>query len=254
MNINELINTHYDKLNQNDIHIWNYIYANKEECCKLTIDELAAKCNVSRTTILRFSQKLSLRGYSELKVYLNWEITQCKNQEISVEEAFGNYQKAISDFKERDFSEICKMIHEADRVFLYSTGAIQMSVAQELKRIFLSNQEYFYIVGGVDEMNTLIKTISSNDLVIFISMSGNSEHVTSFAKQLKTIQVQTISITKLIDNELARLCNQSLYISTVTIDIGNNFKYQTTTLFFVLIEILFLKYCIYKSGKIKELA
>ena len=73
MKIDDLVNLHYDKLNQSDLHIWKYINAHRKESYNLTIDELASRCNVSRTTILRFAQKLSLKGYSELKVYLKWE-------------------------------------------------------------------------------------------------------------------------------------------------------------------------------------
>ena len=57
MKLEELINQHYDHLNENDFYIWNYISKHKKECEKLAIDQLAYKCNVSRTTILRFAQK-----------------------------------------------------------------------------------------------------------------------------------------------------------------------------------------------------
>ena len=73
MRLEELVNKHYDKLNHSDLYIWKYIFNHKKDCCNLTIDELANRCNVSRTTILRFAQKLSLKGYSELKIYLKWE-------------------------------------------------------------------------------------------------------------------------------------------------------------------------------------
>ena len=247
MTIDELVNIHYDNLNQNDLYIWKYIHSNKEECCKLTIDELGRRCNVSRTTILRFSQKLSLKGYSELKVYLNWDVSKQDNKELSIDEAFDAYEKAILDIKQKDFKQVCEMIHMAERVFIYGTGLIQMSVAEELKRIFLSAQQYFYIVGGTNEMSILLNTIQPNDLVIFISMSGQSTEVTTFAKTLKVINVPCISVTRLMENKLSRLCNENLYISTANIDLGNGVRYETTTLFFVLVEILFLKYCVYYS-------
>ena len=69
MRLDELVIQYYNQLNENDIYNWNYISSHKKECEKLAIDQLAYKCNVSRTTILRFAQKLSLKGYGELKVY-----------------------------------------------------------------------------------------------------------------------------------------------------------------------------------------
>ena len=70
MVIEELINKYRSNLNSTDMIIWKYIYNNKNKCRNMTINELAKNCNVSRTTILRFSKKLSLDGYSELKAVL----------------------------------------------------------------------------------------------------------------------------------------------------------------------------------------
>ena len=45
MKIDDLVNLHYDKLNQSDLHIWKYINAHRKESSNLTIDELASRCN-----------------------------------------------------------------------------------------------------------------------------------------------------------------------------------------------------------------
>ena len=73
MKLEELVNNNYDKLNENDLYIWKYICSNKRECRRMSIDELAKKCNISRTTISRFTQKLSLEGFGEFKVRLKLE-------------------------------------------------------------------------------------------------------------------------------------------------------------------------------------
>lgn len=67
MNLDELVNSNLQKLNPTDLIIWRYICAHKKACCYISIYELAAACNVSRTTILRFAKKLSLDGFSDLK-------------------------------------------------------------------------------------------------------------------------------------------------------------------------------------------
>lgn len=73
MRLETLIYENYNKLNENDKYIWSYILNNKKECENMSIQNLALKCNVSHTTILRFAQKLGLNGYSELKFYLKME-------------------------------------------------------------------------------------------------------------------------------------------------------------------------------------
>ena len=188
MRLEELVNKHYDKLNHSDLYIWKYIFNHKKDCCNLTIDELANRCNVSRTTILRFAQKLSLKGYSELKIYLK-----CESE---------------------DFSSVCNLMYNAKRIFVYGTGAVQSSVAAELKRIFLSGQECIYNIQGEAEADMILNTISDEDLIFLISLTGESEHVKRLAKQFKLRNVPIISITKLKNNTLARLSDENLYINT----------------------------------------
>ncbi|MBB6624413.1 MurR/RpiR family transcriptional regulator [Clostridium gasigenes] len=249
MRIDELINAHYDKLNQNDLHIWKYIYSNKKECCGLTIDDLAGKCNVSRTTILRFAQKLSLKGYSELKVYLKWEMTEEIIDENFVEIVCNEFKSSIDEMKKRDYSKVCEMIYESRRVFIYGTGAVQKSVAQEVKRIFLSGKECFAVIDGIAEIDLTLDTMTSNDLMIVISLSGESSHIRGFAKQLSIRNIPFISVTKLKNNELAKLSKESLYINTSVVNIGNSVEYEAVNLFFILVEILFLKYIMYKNNR-----
>lgn len=54
MKLEELVNRNYQQLNDNDLYIWNYIIHHRKECERLSIDELALRCSVSRSTILRY--------------------------------------------------------------------------------------------------------------------------------------------------------------------------------------------------------
>ena len=230
MKIDDLVNLHYDKLNQSDLHIWKYINAHRKESSNLTIDELASRCNVSRTTILRFAQKLSLKGYSELKVYLKWENKEVNKEMDSIESVCDMFKNSIDEMEKNDYHKACKMIYDSKRVFIYGTGFFQTLVAQDLKRVFLSGKKCFSIIDGI------------------ISYSGESSQVKSFAKQLLIRDIPFISITQLKTNNLARLSNESIYINTKTVNIGNNISYNSTNLFFIFVELFFLKYMNYKNA------
>ena len=82
MNLEELVNSSLNKLNPTDLIVWRYIYANKKECCYISIYDLANACNVSRTTILRFAKKLGLDGFSDLKMMLKMEISQARRKAV----------------------------------------------------------------------------------------------------------------------------------------------------------------------------
>ncbi|MEG0857302.1 MAG: MurR/RpiR family transcriptional regulator [Terrisporobacter sp.] len=250
MKIDELVNKHYDKLNQNDLHIWKYINSHKEECCNLSIHELASRCNISKTTILRFAKKLSLKGYSELKVYLNWEMDVKEDGDIEdlyIDRICDSWKSAIDDIKERDFTDINEMIYKSKRVFVYGTGKLQVGVARELKRMFLYCGEIFYIVEGENEAEMLLKNLKHEDLVILISLTGDSEKVTKLAKELLVKNVPFISITKLKNNAVARMSTKSIYIATSKIKFGDGVFHEVSNLFFLLAEVLFLRYTSYKK-------
>lgn len=40
MQLNELVNLHFDDLNESDLYIWNYINNHREVCTKITIEDL----------------------------------------------------------------------------------------------------------------------------------------------------------------------------------------------------------------------
>lgn len=252
MCLEELVNKYYDQLNQNDVYIWRYIVSNKKKCSKLTIEELAKLCNVSRTTILRFAQKLSLKGFSELKIYLKWETS----MEVQVEtEAIkimcNGYTRAIADISNRDFTGACKLIYEANRVFIYGSGDIQMAVARQLKMMFLHGGECLYDFEGLSIDETFFSLVTPNDLVILISLNGESSKVVELAKKMNLHNVKILSITKLKDNTLASLSNENIYITTSEVDFDSNYRtFESTSILYVLAEVLFVSYSLYKKNKV----
>ena len=135
------------------------------ECSEINIEELAKRCNVSRTTVMRFSQKLGLSGFSELKTILKWEI---KNYSVTTDNCMENvcssYTKAIADMADRNFDDICEKIYNAKRVLVYGSGAIQSSVAREITRIFLNGGCYFYNLEGQGETEVLLNAINPGDV------------------------------------------------------------------------------------------
>ena len=79
MTLDKLVEDNYHQLNENDLYIWQYILHHKRECQRISIKDLARNCNVSHTSILRFTKKLGLEGFSELKVHLKWDLAQKPN-------------------------------------------------------------------------------------------------------------------------------------------------------------------------------
>lgn len=250
MHLEALINKNYDKLNENDLLIWRYIQAHRKKCCDISIEELAEICCISRTTISRFTQKLSFKGFREFKIHLKMEYdTDQVQKDILLEEICNNYIKCIRNIKDTDMDDICEKISSAERLFVFGTGDTQYAAAQMLKRMFMNMKRFFVTLYGKSELMMALEDIDEKDLVIIISLSGETELAVEAARKLKTKGVYIISMTRLSDNTLSRLCDRNLYISPCTLMNKGGVAFETCSSYFNVIELLFVKYLDYMRRK-----
>ncbi len=249
MKLNERYNHYHGQLTENDEVIWGYIKGHREACAQMAINELADACHLSRTTVLRFAKKLGFTGYSELKVTLRQELEKKAPSSSSISQVIGLYNDAITQIRHRDCSDIFSLVDGAERIFVYSTGMVQSSIAREMKRLFMGAGFLFYEIRGQSETNQILRTIGPGDMVFMISYSGEARQTLSFAKSFKIRGVPIVSMTTLRDNPLAQLSDISLYIATEPVAFKGMAAYDSLTAFFILAEMLFLKYCEYKEAE-----
>ncbi len=250
MTIDELVNKYYENLNENDLYIWNYISSHKKQCSTMTIEELAAHCAVSKASIIRFAKKISLSGFSELKVYMKMDtssLTSSGQDQLDI--LCNGYIHAIKELQERNMDSVFNILYHAKRVFLYGSGSVQVNVCKEIYRLFFNGGDYFYYFENKFDITDILYNLCENDIMIIISLNGESEHVVNLAKQLNMKNVKIISITKLQNNRLASLSDESIYFSNSNLKLPgeNGRQFQSTTMMFILVEIFYIKYQIYKN-------
>lgn len=250
MKLDALINEYYDSLNENDRYIWKRINRNKDQCARMTVNELAQFCNVSRTTILRFARKLGLEGFSELKIILKWETQEEKRVEENITEIIADgYIHAINELQKKDFSSICQILYESSRLFIYGSGDIQTEAAKHLKQNFLSCGDCVYDLDTNQIHDEFFEIVMPTDVVILLSLDGESENVVNAAKRLNFLGVKVISISKLKNSTLARISTENIYFTTSIVNLKNlsGKTYESTAMLFVIVELLFVKYNLYKN-------
>lgn len=246
MRLEELVNSHYSRLNENDLLIWSYIQQHRKECCDIAIEELAGKCCISRTTISRFTQKLSFAGFREFKLRLQMEVEQDQvENDILLDEVCRNYKRCIESARDTDMQNICEHIYQAKRLFVFGTGEVQNAASKMIKRIFMNVEKFFITLYGKSELMMAIEDLGPDDLVILISMSGENELAVSAAKNLKARGVFTVSLTRLCDNTLSRLCEKNLYIQTNVLMNKAGVSFETCSAYFNVVEILCVRYLMY---------
>lgn len=252
MTLEEIVSVKYDLLNESDLYIWKCISNSKAECAKLNIEELGKKCNVSRTTILRFAKKLDLEGFSELRYYLRNEAALSPTGEgtlIDLDVMLKNYTVMLGDLKNKNFNGACELIENARRIIVVGTGNVQWLIAQEMQRSFLRMGIFMTVINGKTEIENVHKWMTQEDLAILISFSGENPGILSIGKKLKSNGVPIISITRLSSNSLARLADQPIYVYSDGVSVAGTEYYMSITMFFSVIEVLFIKYYNYIQQK-----
>lgn len=246
MRLDELINENYDKLNENDLLIWRYIQNHKKECCSVSIEELAGKCCISRTTISRFTQKLSFEGFREFKLHLKLEYEEEKAQkDVLLDDVCLNYIRCIQTAKDMDMQDICEHIFAANRLFIFGTGEVQNSAAQMIKRMFMYAKRFFVTLSGKSELTMALEDLEPDDFMIIISLSGETDLAVKAAKKVKSKGAYLLSITGLSNNTVAKLSDKSLYITTNPLMKIGAVSFETCSSYYNVVELLCVKYLLY---------
>lgn len=249
MSIEALVNGAYKRFSESDRAVWDYLSQHQLECANESIEKVAQRCCVSRSAVMRFAQKLGFDGFAELKLYLKMD-GQKMQVHSQLEQVCALYQNVMNSMCEKNCDSLFEAFDAARQHYLFGEGMVQTSVKKEFKRIFMSAGHMFYDTPSGQEMYNLVPLIGSDDFCILISVSGINKKIVEIAKQLQLRGVTLMSITKNRENTLAHLCDFHLYVDeSEYFETPMHWQYESTTSYFILIDILFLKYLDYHQRK-----
>ena len=238
MSIEALVNQNYERFSESDRAVWGYLSGHRSECAGMAIGKMAEKCCVSRSAVMRFAQKLGFNGYAELKLFLK------------MEHICTLYQKVMNSMCEKNCDPLFAAFDDASQHYIFGEGMVQASVKKEFKRIFMSAGHMIYDVPSGQEMYNLVPMVGSSDFCILISVSGQNKKMVEIAKKLRICGATLMSVTKNRENTLAHLCDYCLYVDESNFfETPIHWQYESTTSYFILIDILFLKYLDYRQRK-----
>ena len=245
MKLEELINRNYDAFTQNDRQVVSYILANKSLIVGATSQEAADGCHVSRATLLRVCKKMGLQNFAELKYLLKYQDGAVDGRaDADMDAVIENYHGLIDDLKKADYSRVCRLIHEADRIFIYGTGNEQKAVAEEFKRIFLMFGKCTVDLFDYGEVEFAAKHFTSSDLFVIISLSGETPEGIRILRMIEYTGIRRVSLTRWKNNTIAGLCEYNLYAGTRVLDACRDMSYEMMAAFYILLDVLSVHYLV----------
>lgn len=247
MNLEELINKNYDSLTVNDREMAENIFKDKRAVKGMNSTQLAAYLHVSRTTLVRFMKKLGIDSFSEFKLLLDRKKDDGAGGLglYDLGDILREYHLMIDELKKNEYSEICESIYRAETVYLYGSGNEQKTIAEEFKRIFITFGKCCVELFDMGEAEFALKRFKEDDIFIAISLSGESSEALKIVKTVQKTGINTVSLTRWKNNSLARLCRENLYVGTKTVNHSAEQSYEMVAAFYILLDILSVRYLEY---------
>ena len=188
--------------------IAEYLLQHTGEIITLSVSELAVKCDCGDATVVRFSRRLGLEGYQELKLRIAAEMNASSaiSEEIAKEDScFTIFKKRIRDISESLYStesvldeemlsRATEAIAKADRIVIFGLGnsaAIAQDAVHKFLRLGLTAQ-----VCCDNHMQAIIAShMKRGNIAIGISHSGSSKDIVEAFQLAKACGATTICVT-----------------------------------------------------------
>ncbi len=197
----------YNDMGKSEKRVADWLFSHSGEILPYSITDLAAKCESSEATIVRFSKRLGCNGYQELKITLAQEtdkkvispkITEDDNCfeifEKICNDAYMSLERTKKTLSADSMTKAAKAISQSRRVVIIGLGS-SAQVATDASNKFLRAGCASVSYGDTHMQAVAIAQLRAGDTVIGISQSGSSKDIVDGLKLAKMHGATTISIT-----------------------------------------------------------
>lgn len=193
-----------NKLSSSEKYLWNYIQDNLADIPDLSIVKLSEDANVSTATIVRTTKKMGYSGYTDFRQQL---LTKNKDNQ-----RYKNLEKVDHDIKQAIFKnkyevdntlsmlnvgsieDAVQKIKKAANIYIFARGFSELIAHEILVKLQLLGKNCI-LSTDPNIIVTMSKRIKREDLVILISLNGETKELVEGAKNAFKNGVSTLTIT-----------------------------------------------------------
>lgn len=215
-------------LSKNARQIGDWILANPAQTATMTSQELAAQINVSQSSIIKFSQRLGFRGYSEFKLALTEELGRKQamqslplHSNILADDPIAVIAQKLVQTKTDamfhttnalrldEFNHAISWIQQAVRVQIVGIGGSALTAKDLAFKLLklgitaLTEQDSHVQIATA-------RTLNSQDVLIAISFSGDKREILIAAEAAKQQGAKVIALTAPHKSPLRQLADLAL--------------------------------------------
>lgn len=249
----ENIANNYDLMFTAEKKVADYIRSNPESAVDTNVSELAELSDTSEATVIRMCKRIGFDGYYQMKIQLSRDLGKNRLVQLAkgvrkpenVDEIFEVIATNLLSLAKFDYQDLVfksvELIKKSKYVYIIATGntvPLAMDLSFRLGnlgiRTFCSELSEYYLGS--------ISNATSDDLVIGITHSGSSRHVTQGLRLAKEQNIKTIVITGFKNSPAAKLADCLLCTpvqnSIFTEFEDNNFSITSHIYEFAMIDII----------------
>ena len=218
----------YDSLYDAEKKVADYLIAHPEEAIEMSVSELAANCEASQATIIRFCKKIGCKGFHQLKIKLAGEQKQQEEQVISNEIDIDQMETSLNNIMVSKLEEIKATFHNLNpkelrqivdailQADLVEFGAMGNTIPIAMDGTYKFNQLGLRAVSSNiwETQEAFARNLKKGDVFFAISASGASTRLMRMVEIVKENGVKTIAITNQSKSPLAEICDHTLLTAT----------------------------------------
>ena len=228
ISINNQIFSTYESLYNAEKKVADYTIAHPSELIEMSIAELAAQCEASQATVMRFCKKVGCTGFYQFKIRLAGELREQGEQEASngidldqMEQSIQNVmlnkveelKATFQNINPVEFKEILEKILEANLIEFAAMGnTIPIALDGAYKFEQLGLQAISFPIWESQE--AFARTLKKGDMLIAISASGESRKLLDIVKIAREKGALIVAITNQHTSALAEASDYLLLTAT----------------------------------------
>ncbi|MAT59202.1 MAG: MurR/RpiR family transcriptional regulator [Melioribacteraceae bacterium] len=210
LQIYKLVQEVYNKLPENQKQVADYIMHNTEKVMFMNVQELAKKTNVSVASVVRFSQRVGFKGFTELRTKLTDDfqnqiasksifplidnlkedtLTSVANIEIK------NINETINLVDRKGFNKAADIINKSKLVFCAGLGVSNiLATLMSYQLSLIGVQSSSFIKGPLTFLEQAINIKKESALILFSFLPHHNETI-ELAEYANSNSIKVISFT-----------------------------------------------------------
>ena len=208
------------KLNANELEIFDFVVKNMDKVKRMSIQKFAAAQYMSTTSIFRFAQKLGFKGYADFIDSLL--VTTHDKKDVAIPDVIigGNYSEAylknameaVRVMSPKMVADVVDILGQNPNVYILCDDNTH-GIGQYCEKLLIGLGFRAYFPEAAYQMQTLVDHISSKDMIIALSYTGEDALLVDFIERVYLKEKPFLmSVTRADNNILESLSDANFYV------------------------------------------